>query len=477
MNIAIILAGGQGKRMNSSKPKALLEVLGEPMLGWVISTCVEVGLSNITITKGYAEEQLQEYIDTHHADLNIRTVMQKERLGTGHAVMCAKEILKAEKPDNVIVLYGDTPLIDAKTIGEALQVHISENNAVTVITADVDNPYGYGRIIRNDSGISAIVEQRDLVGNQSDIKEINSGCYWFKTDELLSALDEIKPNNAQGEYYLTDTIGVLVANGKRAGAYKAANANVVLGANDRVGLLRLSDIARKYIIEKHAEQGVEFISTEGIVISPKAKIEAGAKILPGSQISEGSYIACGTVIGPNTRIIHSSIGENSVVDSSVIEHSAIGKGCNIGPFTHLRPNTVMRDYSHAGNFVEIKNSEVGCGTSISHLTYIGDSNIGNNVNFGCGVAVANYNGNEKNRCIVKDNAFIGCHTNLVSPVVVGEAAYTGAGSTVTKDIPDGALAVERGELRVLNGEGIKRLKRHLEKGKSLESKLKNNTEK
>lgn len=471
MNMAIILAGGQGKRMKSDKPKALLEVLGEPMLSWVIGTCFEAKLPEIVITKGYAQEQLQEYIDNNYKNSNICTVMQEQRLGTGHAVMCAADILREKKPENTIVLYGDTPLIDSGTISEALEIHINDANAITVITAEIDNPHGYGRIIRSDNGISAIVEQRDLTGVQGNIKEINSGCYWFKTDVLLSALDEITPNNAQGEYYLTDTVKIAVSKGKRVGAYKAQSANVTLGANDRIGLLKLSDIARTMIIEKYADLGVEFVSTEGIVISPKATIEPGAKILPNTHITAGSYISQGTVIGPNTRIINSRIGKGSVIDSSVIEQSTIGCECKIGPFTHLRPNTVMHDYSHAGNFVEVKNSEIGCGTSISHLTYIGDSDVGCNVNFGCGVAVANYNGSGKNRCTVEDNAFIGCHTNLVSPVTIGEAAYTGAGSTVTKDVPSGALAIERGELRIFPGESVKRLSRHLKKGEELNKKI------
>lgn len=469
-NMAVILAGGQGKRMNSEKPKALMEVLSRPMLGWVMDACVEAGIRSdrITVVKGYGHNEVQKYINSYNTLYTPDSVMQKERLGTGHAVMCAARVLKKDAPENVLVLCADAPLIDVDTIKNSLEQHLNDGNAVTVITAELDEPFGYGRIIRNENGIDGIVEQRDTNDAQKAIKEVNSGAYWFKTEELLKALKKIQPNNAQGEYYLTDTIGVLVRSGKRAGAYKTPNKNVVLGANDRIGLLKLAEVARLSIIERLAEQGVEFESTEGVVIEPRTRIFPGAKILPNTVIENGTWIYENAVVGPNTVIKGGSVGKNSVVTCSVIEENVtVGDNCTVGPFAHLRPEARLKDYIHVGNFVEIKNSDIGYGTSVSHLTYVGDSIVGNNVNFGCGVAVANYDGTNKNTCIIKDDAFIGCHTNLVAPVTVGKAAYTAAGSTITKNIPDGALAVERGETVIKEGKGRQKLERHLAKGKKV----------
>ncbi len=469
MDMAVILAGGQGKRMKTNKPKALMDVLGTPMIGWVLDACREASLEDVLVIKGYAHEMLQEYLDSVG---NIETAYQSERLGTGHAVMCGVEAIRRKMPENIIVLCADAPFIDAKTISESLEYHKRRDNAVTVVTADIPSPYGYGRIIRDGESVLGIVEQRDCSDEQAKITEVNSGCYWFRTDDLLDALTKISTDNAQGEYYLTDTVGILVSQGKNAGAYKTANANAVLGANDRVGLLKLADAARHIVIDRLAEDGVEFISGEGIIISPRAKIKAGAVILPNTIIDSESVIESGAVVGPNTQVTASIIRANAKVNSSVLENADVGENCDVGPFARLRPGAVLKDYAHVGNFAEIKNSTLGVGTAVSHLTYVGDSDIGSNVNFGCGVAVANYDGDKKSRCVVKDDAFIGCHTNLISPVTVGEAAYVGANSTITKDIPDGALAVERGEMLIRENAGRSRLGRHLAKGEATRAKVK-----
>ena len=273
-NCAIILAGGQGKRMKSDLPKPMFKVLGEPMLEWVIKACENAILNNICIVKGYNADVIDKYIDGRH-----ETVLQAERLGTGHAVMQCVDFLKDSICGNTIVLCGDAPFIDEDTIKKSLEHHINNNNAVTVITSVVENPFGYGRILRNDNGISAIVEQKDATEEQKKICEINSGAYWFKTKELLSSLDELKPNNAQGEYYLTETVEILIRNSLRADAYISDNSDVVLGANDRKGLIALNEIARNRIIEKHMDNGVEFVCTDGIIIERDVLIGAGTEIL------------------------------------------------------------------------------------------------------------------------------------------------------------------------------------------------------
>lgn len=463
MNNAVILAGGMGKRMKSDKPKVLLEVLGKPMLQWVIDACNDAGISNICVVKGYGADMLDEYLLG-----SLRTVLQPERLGTGHAVSCASCFLEEFSDGNTLIACGDSPFIDPETIKSSLELHTASKSAVTVITARLDNPRGYGRIIRSEDGIEGIVEEKDCSDSQRKINEISSGCYWFNTKKLLEALPRLQRNNSQGEYYLTDTISILKSDGCVAQAYLSDNQDSVLGANDRAGLLKLNDIARMKVIFKHLEAGVELISTDAVTISPDVKIAPGAKILPGSMLMGKTIIGRDSVIGPNTRLLNVTVGERSTLDNAVATDSRVGSDAKIGPFVQLRPGSVIADKAHIGNFVEIKNSAIGKGSSVSHLTYIGDSDVGKNVNFGCGTVTVNYDGSVKSRCEIGDNAFIGCNTNLVAPVKIGEAAYTAAGSTITKDVPDGALAIERGTQVIKEDYAKQKLKRHLEKGKALD---------
>lgn len=462
MDNAVILAGGMGKRMNSDKPKVLLEVLGKPMLSWVTEACENAGIENICVVKGYAAEKVDEYLNGKY-----ETVFQPERLGTGHAVMCAEEFLKKNPDSHTFIACGDAPFTDFKTIRAAYEFHKSSGSAVTVITAEIPDPKGYGRIIRTKNGISGIVEEKDCSPSQKTISEISSGCFWFNTRDLLDALPRLNRENAQGEYYLTDTIEIICGDRKKATAFMTDNRDAVLGANDRKGLLKLNEIARARVIEKHLDNGVEFITTDGIIISPDVKIDAGAKILPSTILMGNTVIGSDSVIGPNTRLTDCTVGENSTLDNTVAREAVVGNNVSIGPFVQLRKGSVIEDYVHIGDFVEIKNSVIGKGTSVSHLTYVGDSDVGKNVNFGCGVVTVNYDGTNKSRCAIGDDAFIGCNTNLVAPVKIGNAAYTAAGSTVTKDVPDGALAIERGEMKIKEDYAVKKLTRHIEKGRRL----------
>ena len=446
--------------MNSDKPKVLLEVLGKPMLSWVTDACENAGINRICVVKGYGADQIDGFLHGR-----FETVYQPQRLGTGHAVMCAREFLSKNPGSNTFIACGDAPFADFKTIRAALEFHKLSGCAATVITADLENPKGYGRIVRVKNGISGIVEEKDCTAEQKKITEISSGFYWFKTEELLNVLPLLGRDNAQNEYYLTDTIKLLYGSGKKTAAFKTDNPDTVLGANDRKGLLKLNDIARLRVIEKHLNNGVEFICTDGIVISPDVKIKAGTKILSGVTLTGATQIGSGCVIGPNTRLHDTTVGDDSVLDNVVAINSIVGNSVRIGPFAQLRSGTVIRDYAHVGDFVEIKNSVIGEGTAVAHLTYIGDSSVGKNVNFGCGTVTVNYDGTSKARCEIKDNAFIGCNTNLIAPVTIGEAAYTAAGSTVTRDVPDGALAIERTEQKIVENFAQKKLARHLEKGK------------
>lgn len=456
MNKAVILAGGQGKRMKADMPKPLFKVLGEPMLEWVISACEEANVSDICVIKGFMGEMIDNYLGGRY-----RTALQAERLGTGHAVMQAIPFLNEDKSGHTLVLCGDAPFIDADTLSNALAAHIEQNNAVTVITAELENPFGYGRIIRTETGISGIVEQKDASEEQKAVREVNSGAYWFRTADLVELLGKLDCNNAQKEYYLTDTISIAIADGKNAGAFKSENPEIIRGANDRKDLLTLNNYARQAVIDKHLMGGVGFTCTDGIIIERGVEIGSGTEILPGTIITGKTKIGCGCVIGPNSIVEDSSVGDRVIVNTSQISGSIVENDTIIGPYVHVRPDSHIKNDARIGDFVEIKNSTIGEKSAVSHLVYIGDSDIGKKVNVGCGTATVNYDGVEKSRCVIGDYCFIGCNTNLIAPVKLGKAVYTAAGTTVTSDVPDYALAIDRGVMKVNEGYTLRKLKTKL----------------
>ena len=456
MNKVIILAGGQGKRMKADIPKPLFKVLGEPMLEWVISACEESGLSDICVVKGFMGEMIDEYLSGRY-----ETVLQADRLGTGHAVMQALPFLEKDTDGHTLVLCGDAPFIDAVTVKEALVIHKQQNNAVTVITAELDDPKGYGRIIRNGKGISAIVEEKDATAEQKAVREVNSGAYWFRTADLIGLLGKLECNNAQKEYYLTDTVSIALAEGKNAGAYRSENPDIIKGANDRKDLLELNTYARMAVINKHLEHGVEFTCLDGITIERSVEIGSGTEILSGTILRKNTVIGKNCVIGPNCVIENCKLGDEVKLNYVQAFESTIDDGVKIGPWVHIRPNSHIRSGVKIGDFVEIKNSTIGEKTAVAHLTYVGDSDVGKKVNFGCGTVTVNYDGIVKSRCVIGDNCFIGCNTNLIAPVKLGKAVYTAAGTTVTRDVPDYALAIDRGVMKVNEGYTLRKLKSKL----------------
>lgn len=458
MNNAVILAGGQGKRMKADIPKPMFKVLGEPMLEWVIKACEDADITELCIVTGFMSEVIDEYLNGRY-----ESVIQSERLGTGHAVMQAVPFMKRRSGGNTLVLCGDAPFIDSKTIGNALKLHESEGNSVTVITAEIENPKGYGRIVRSGDGISCIVEEKDANPQQREIREVNSGAYWFKTDDLLEYLGELTQNNSQGEYYLTDSVFIALNKGRRVNAYISENPDVVLGANDRKGLLELNTAARMAVIEKHLENGVEFTCTDGVVIGRDVVIESGTEIMAGTQLRGNTVIGKDCRIGPNCIIDNCEIKDGVSLNYVQAFESVIEAGVKIGPWVHIRPGSHIMSGVKIGDFVEIKNSTIGEGTAVAHLTYVGDSDVGKKVNFGCGTVTVNYDGIVKSRCEIGDNCFIGCNTNLIAPVKLGKAVYTAAGTTITKDVPDYALAIDRGVVKIKEGYSLRKLKKRLEK--------------
>ena len=458
MNKAVILAGGQGKRMKADIPKPLFKVLGEPMLNWVISACEAAELSDICVVKGFKGEMIDEYLDGKYT-----TVLQAERLGTGHAVQQAIPFLENDTTGNTLVLCGDAPFIDEATIRESLVIHKQQNNAVTVITAELDEPFGYGRIIRSAGGISGIVEQKDATDEQKLIKEVNSGAYWFRTADLIELLGKLKNDNVQNEYYLTDTVAIALAEGRNAGAYKSDNADIIKGANDRKDLLELNTYARMAVIEKHLANGVEFTCTDGVVIERGVEIGAGTEILPNTILRKNTTIGKNCKIGPNTVVENCKIGDDVNLHTVQAYESEIEAGVKIGPYVHIRPDSIVKSGAKIGDFVEIKNSTIGEKTAIAHLAYVGDSDVGKRVNIGCGTVTVNYDGIAKSRCVIGDNCFVGCNTNLIAPVKLGKAVYTAAGTTVTRDVPDYALAIDRGVMKINEGYTLRKLKSKLGK--------------
>lgn len=442
-NCSVILAAGEGTRMKSSLPKAMAEVLFKPMIDWVTDCVIDSGIDDICVVTGHLGNVLVD-----HLDGKVETVEQPQRLGTGHAVYQAKEFIEKHTGKNVLVLNGDAPFINSETVKNALSYHEENGFSATVITAQIDTPYGYGRIIRSENGdLLKIVEEKEASESEKAIKEVNSGAYWFRSEKVLLALDTLIKMREQSEdgkeYYLTDAIEILKLANDRVGAYEASSPEIILGANDRAQLAQLNEIARKKELDKHLANGVSIPFTNEVVICPGVEIGKETVILQSTTLKYGTKIGENCEIGPNSVISNCTVGEGTLVQNSYCYDSEIGSNAQIGPFVRIRPNCKVGDNTRVGNFVELKNSVIGNETKVSHLTYIGDSDVGEDVNFGCGCATVNFDGKNKHRSTIGDGAFIGCGTNIVSPVNIGKDGYVAAGSTIVEDVPENALAIAR----------------------------------
>ena len=448
MFTSVILAAGMGTRMKSKMPKVLHKVCGKPLSKWVIDASEAAGADKGCAVVGHKAETVKEVL----GDV-CEFALQAEQKGTGHAVMQAIDVIKNSKGE-VVILNGDTPLITAETINKAIEYHKNNGNQATVITAILDDATGYGRIVRdNDGSVLKIVEQKDASKEEKKINEVNSGMYVFDAQSLVYALDKITPNNAQGEYYLTDTLEILLSAGKKIGGYAISDNDEIRGINDRVQLNEAEKIMQKRINEYHMRNGVTMRNPESVYIEDGVEIGNDTEICQNVTIKSGTKIGSDCVIGSGSMLDRAVIHDGVDVLSSVILESEVDEGTHVGPFAYIRPNCHVGKEVKVGDFVELKNSNIDDGTKISHLTYIGDSDVGKRVNFGCGTVTCNYDGKKKYRTTIGDDCFVGCNTNFVSPINVGDGVYIAAGSTITEDIPENSLSIARA--RQVNKEGWK----------------------
>ncbi|MFD1179606.1 bifunctional UDP-N-acetylglucosamine diphosphorylase/glucosamine-1-phosphate N-acetyltransferase GlmU [Paenibacillus puldeungensis] len=436
--LAIVLAAGQGKRMKSKLYKVLHPVCGKPMVGHVLSAVEKAGCERSIVVVGHGAEAVKEYLGA-----SAEYVLQEQQLGTGHAVKQAEQLLGGEK-GTTVVICGDTPLVTAETIEALIDLHTRKGAAATVLTAKLDNPQGYGRIIRGESGfVERIVEQKDCSPEEDAVQEINTGTYCFDNAKLFAALEKVTNNNAQGEYYLTDCIGILVSENELVEGYAVQDYRESIGVNDRIALSQAEAVMRERIAREHMLGGVTVIDPSATYIGADVTIGADTVIYPGTVLSGKTVIGEDCVIGPSSQIEDSEIHDGAKVKHSVLNQAEVGRGATVGPFAYLRPGAKLGAGVKVGDFVEIKNATLGEGSKVSHLSYVGDAHVGKNVNIGCGAITVNYDGYNKSITEIGDDAFIGSNVNLIAPVKVGKGAYVVAGSTITHTVPENDLAIAR----------------------------------
>ena len=438
MNLkTLILAAGKGTRMKSNIPKIVHKVNGIPMISKIITVLEEIGSTENILILGYKKEEVLKVVGE-----NSSYVLQNEQLGTGHAVIQAKDKLKDYDGD-VMVVCGDTPLLKPETLKKLYNFHKDSGAVTTILTSIYENPFGYGRIVKENGLVKAIVEEKEANDEVKTIKEVNAGVYCFNSKELFKALNKINNNNEKGEYYLTDVIGIQVNENKKVRSFILEDSMEILGVNSKVELAQAGNILRDRKNISLMEDGVILIDPTNTYIEENVKIGKDTVIYPGAIIQGDTVIGENCEILGTTRIINSKIKNNVKIESSVIEDSILEDGVTMGPFAHLRPKSHLKESVHIGNFVEVKKSTLEKGVKAGHLTYLGDAQVGENTNIGAGTITCNYDGVNKFKTIIGKEAFIGSDSMLVAPVNIGEKALVGAGSVITKDVPDNALAVSR----------------------------------
>ncbi len=435
----VILAAGLGTRMRSDLAKALHALAGRPLIQHVLSAAAGVEPEKIILVLGHQADKVRSAVGEYRPEI----VLQAEQLGTGHAVRQATEAISAGAGP-VLVLCADTPLITSKTLQDVVDLHQKSRATITLVTAMVDNPFGYGRVVRGKSGVMRVVEEKDATAAQKKIQEVNAGIYCFDRKFLLSSLMVLGKNNAQGEYYLPDTIELAKKKKHRVSAFLCRDSHEVMGVNSRFDLSQAEAILRRRINRQWMLQGVTLVDPDTVFVGNDVRLGRDVVIYPNVMIEGRTTVGNGCVIRPGTRIVNSVIADNVLVkDCSVIEDSEIASNAVIGPFAHLRPGSLIGPRARIGNFVEVKKSTIGEGSKASHLAYIGDASVGRDVNIGAGVIICNYDGYDKHPTIIEDNVFVGSDSQLVAPVKIGRGALVAAGSTITDDVPADALAISR----------------------------------
>ncbi|MFF7704359.1 bifunctional UDP-N-acetylglucosamine diphosphorylase/glucosamine-1-phosphate N-acetyltransferase GlmU [Streptomyces lydicus] len=450
----VVLAAGEGTRMKSATPKVLHALCGRSLVGHVVAASRELDPENLVVVVGHAREQVQAHLA--EVDPAVRTAVQHEQKGTGHAVRTALEQLSDSGvvlDGTVIVVCGDTPLLTGETLRRLGETHAADGNAVTVLSAEVPDATGYGRIVREagTGAVTAIVEHKDATDTQRAIREINSGVFAFDARLLVDALGKVRTDNSQGEEYLTDVLGIVREAGHRVGAAVAADHREILGINNRVQLAEARRLLNERLLERAMLAGVTVVDPASTFVDVSVTFEQDATVHPGTQLLGSTHVASGAEVGPQARLTDTSVAEGAVVSFTVAEGARIGAGANVGPYAYLRPGTDLGPKSKAGAYVEMKNATIGEGTKVPHLSYVGDATIGEFTNIGAASVFVNYDGEAKHHTTVGSHCRTGSDNMFVAPVTVGDGAYTAAGSVITKDVPPGSLAVARGQQRNIEG--------------------------
>jgi bifunctional UDP-N-acetylglucosamine pyrophosphorylase/glucosamine-1-phosphate N-acetyltransferase len=435
----VVLAAGQGTRMRSAVPKVLHELCGRPMGLWPVTAALEAGAGKVVVVDSPARP-LAEVLPA-----GVELVVQPVSNGTGGAVIAAAQAIDPAAP--VVVLSGDVPLVSAAAIAELVEAHLAGGAAATMATTVLDDPSGYGRVVRDERGaLARVVETKkegDATAAELEIREVNTGIYAFAGDALLAALPRLSADNAQGELYLPQVLDLLRADGAAVLAHVVDDPHLVLGVNDRVALAEVRALAQRAILERHMRAGVTIVDPLATWVDVDVRIGEDARIEPGTALRGTTEVGAGATVGPHTTVIDSHIGERAAVRVSWLDRAVVGADATVGPFAYLRPDAVLGEGSKVGTFVEVKNSEIGAGAKVPHLSYIGDADVGERSNLGAGTLTANYDGHAKHRTTIGKRVRGGVDTAFVAPVTVGDDAYTAAGSVITEDVPPGALGVAR----------------------------------
>jgi len=456
---AVILAAGQGTRMKSALPKVLHPVAGLPMLRHVVTLAERLKASPVVAVIGHGAGRVREIFATE----TLSFALQSEQLGTGHALQCAAGALEGFSGD-LLLLCGDVPLLRETTLRQLLSHHRQRAASVTILTAHMENPAGYGRILRGLDGVERIVEEKDATPEERLVKEINTGIYLFRAPEVFGFLNRLDNRNAQGEYYLTDVVAAARRAGERVEALAVEQAEEAMGINDRVQLAQAGAILRQRINEGHLRAGVTMIDPLATYIDPEVTIGADTLIHPGVHLRGRTKVGSDCQVEPGVVVSDCAIGDRVHLRAgSILSETTVGDDCAIGPMAHLRPGTVLAGNNKIGNFVETKKAIIGEKSQASHLTYIGDATLGKNVNLGCGTITCNYDGVNKHQTIIEDDVFVGSDTQFVAPVRIGRGSLIGAGSTITKDVPPDALAIARSEQKIIEGWAARNRKKQQKK--------------